>query len=98
MVSIHTPTQGVTSVSSWDLYIPVSFNPHTHAGCDLRNKDLHPYVVVSIHTPTQGVTKCFNIYRFRIDGAIQTPTQGVTLNYFVSQEKMKFQSTHPRRV
>ena len=35
IVSIHTPTQGVTShlssVSSMEC-----FNPHTHAGCDLK--------------------------------------------------------------
>ena len=38
------------------------FNPHTHAGCDLKNK-LFPMPTnqVSIHTPTQGVTIFANI-------------------------------------
>ena len=56
VVSIHTPTQGVTT-RIWFFCCSVSFNPHTHAGCDLI-----PVVLilslkqVSIHTPTQGVT------------------------------------------
>ena len=33
-VSIHTPTQGVTRPTRLVLILIVSFNPHTHAGCD----------------------------------------------------------------
>ena len=77
-VSIHTPTQGVTfSIRNktvllqfqsthprrvWQFACNVytqyaSFNPHTHAGCDLYKYDgIIPTKQVSIHTPTQGVT------------------------------------------
>ena len=33
-VSIHTPTQGVTTVLLCLLFSIPGFNPHTHAGCD----------------------------------------------------------------
>ena len=36
-VSIHTPTQGVTQAEVWKVWHR-SFNPHTHAGCDLTKK------------------------------------------------------------
>ena len=57
VVSIHTPTKGVT------LHIPQSilqegcFNPHTHEGCDLTQNNLKLFDYVSIHTPTKGVTR-----------------------------------------
>ena len=34
----------------------LSFNPHTHAGCDISKYMLSRIWIVSIHTPTQGVT------------------------------------------
>ena len=34
LVSIHTPTQGVTKFTLLSLCGYDSFNPHTHAGCD----------------------------------------------------------------
>ena len=34
MVSIHTPTQGVTSLQRDNQKDCSGFNPHTHAGCD----------------------------------------------------------------
>ena len=56
MVSIHTPTQGVTMQRNWSFYLQLGFNPHTHAGCDTPGV-INQYVPgVSIHTPTQGVT------------------------------------------
>ena len=36
-----------------------SFNPHTHAGCDLYAPFGSPSKDVSIHTPTQGVTNSY---------------------------------------
>ena len=37
-------------------YGNLSFNPHTHAGCDINSCNWIPSALVSIHTPTQGVT------------------------------------------
>ena len=98
IVSIHTPTQGVTSpcwipgrpirfqsthprrvwlIISYKHAQSVSFNPHTHAGCDRSGRfTLCCSMDVSIHTPTQGVTD-------------------VGMCPICSK---KFQSTHPRRV
>ena len=58
-VSIHTPTQGVTSLRNIQPLLYGCFNPHTHAGCDddAASGKGDEYVV-SIHTPTQGVTIC----------------------------------------
>ena len=55
-VSIHTPTQGVTLILYLYLKLLLSFNPHTHAGCDFFEKGCDFVEGVSIHTPTQGVT------------------------------------------
>ena len=57
LISIHTPTQGVTirfiSARYWFLY----FNPHSHAGSDVyRRRSRRRAATISIHTPTQGVT------------------------------------------
>ena len=78
-VSIYTPTQGVTiDINAtihggefqsthprrvWhypptELTIITSFNPHTHAGCDIASTPNEKKEEVSIHTPTQGVTRC----------------------------------------
>ena len=54
------------------------FNPHTHAGCDLKNCQIWPKVSVSIHTPTQGVTQTQTSHINFIPVSIHTPTQGVT--------------------
>ena len=56
VVSIHTPTQGVTLWLSLVIYCFSRFNPHTHAGCDIRATEYLQRWKVSIHTPTQGVT------------------------------------------
>ena len=74
-VSIHTPTQGVTFRQGYNILLQ-SFNPHTHAGCDIEPKGIMFFWDVSIHTPTQGVT---------------------VVEWFTGVFDM-FQSTHPRRV
>ena len=56
LVSIHTPTQGVTRRFEWEVCGTGCFNPHTHAGCDHLISDKILAIRVSIHTPTQGVT------------------------------------------
>ena len=99
----------------------MSFNPHTHAGCDKDSTyNFEQAFDVSIHTPTQGVTK-LDISNVPTENvSIHTPTQGVTVGtleqckeWIVSIHtptqgvtkaqcrltvKLRFQSTHPRRV
>ena len=36
IVSIHTPTKGVTNKTAIAIRDNLSFNPHTHEGCDKR--------------------------------------------------------------
>ena len=57
----------------------MSFNPHTHAGCDKDSTyNFEQAFDVSIHTPTQGVTK-LDISNVPTENvSIHTPTQGVT--------------------
>ena len=57
LVSIHTPTQGVTAFAHSVLKYRSGFNPHTHAGCDCDIALIMLPNNVSIHTPTQGVTR-----------------------------------------
>ena len=98
LVSIHTPTQGVTK---WvHLWLPVSncFNPHTHAGCDIPLMSCKVLHSVSIHTPTQGVTQSTVMDGMTDEVSIHTPTQGVTTTKNTSGRTFGFQSTHPRRV
>ena len=47
-VSIHTPTKGVTFLTPGNKGYKISFNPHTHEGCDL------------VLSQTQGNKKSFN--------------------------------------
>ena len=78
----------------------MSFNPHTHAGCDKDSTyNFEQAFDVSIHTPTQGVTK-LDISNVPTENvSIHTPTQGVTLLDFLKKAVTTwFQSTHPRRV
>ena len=77
LVSIHTPTQGVTSLQYHKTSLN-SFNPHTHAGCD-------QLIIVSIvhllrfnphtHAGCDTVIRNSTLYLFV---SIHTPTQGVT--------------------
>ena len=99
----------------------VSFNPHTHAGCDRSGRfTLCCSMDVSIHTPTQGVTPRGMDWLDWEMVSIHTPTQGVTIvcsiygrSYGFNPHthagcdfkalcrmtvKLRFQSTHPRRV
>ena len=57
LISIHTPTQGVTFSLIFFFFQRVYFNPHSHAGSDYPNELLTDKAnFISIHTPTQGVT------------------------------------------
>ena len=98
IVSIHTPTQGVTPFIFAQVSDQECFNPHTHAGCDTPPASAKADSNVSIHTPTQGVTevKCFTSESKIV--SIHTPTQGVTQYSGSDFPYIRFQSTHPRRV
>ena len=98
-VSIHTPTKGVTQYLIPCTYRAISFNPHTHEGCDApSNIAAWETPFVSIHTPTKGVTSCSDPSDGRCTVSIHTPTKGVTPLRLNSSASSRFQSTHPRRV
>ena len=78
IVSIHTPTQGVTFLYICNVF-RICFNPHTHAGCDDVTVYFSVSAKVSIHTPTQGVTQSITSTKLIKIVSIHTPTQGVTL-------------------
>ena len=97
IVSIHTPTQGVTTSIMYPAQASQFQSTHprrvwpfcTFAMCS---------EYVSIHTPTQGVTSYLPIYEINGIVSIHTPTQGVTICTNVTTLYNWFQSTHPRRV
>ena len=78
VVSIHTPTQGVTCFCHQTKATSACFNPHTHAGCDCSVIIKQQVIIVSIHTPTQGVTIGNTCPTGCGQVSIHTPTQGVT--------------------
>ena len=67
----------------------MSFNPHTHAGCDIGGWSSVININVSIHTPTQGVTCDLSALSIRATVSIHTPTQGVTINVLKNMEYSK---------
>ena len=56
----------------------VCFNPHPHAGGDLRKAQALQAWKVSIHTPTRGVTSVHVNKDSFGEVSIHTPTRGVT--------------------
>ena len=57
LVSIHTPTWGVTGVCIGVGGVSGCFNPHSHMGSDVCKVLAFAILSeVSIHTPTWGVT------------------------------------------
>ena len=78
LVSIHTPTKGVTAGGKVMMRRDAGFNPHTHEGCDQKVWwEIFQYDV-SIHTPTKGVTLYQTEIRLQFQVSIHTPTKGVT--------------------
>ena len=80
------------------LILIVSFNPHTHAGCDLWTYYyLWLWCCFNPHTHAG----CDKTNQTSIDinrVSIHTPTQGVTMFIIKTGIEYEFQSTHPRRV
>ena len=96
-VSIHTPTQGVTSLKIW-MEKSESFNPHTHAGCDLmvwqknpvmQFQSTHPRRVWLVILTRYKCSCCFNPH---------THAGCDCLIKLYPATACRFQSTHPRRV
>ena len=61
----------------------LSFNPHTHEGCDVLVLQIPHTLIVSIHTPTKGVTLGAQHNKRHDMVSIHTPTKGVTVGYYV---------------
>ena len=98
IVSIHTPTQGVTQ--TYNPRVPGIGFQSTHprrvwlnwnsTSKPIRGFNPHTHAGCDISEPKRG--KC----QLRV--SIHTPTQGVTQISKVLDKDYKFQSTHPRRV
>ena len=83
IVSIHTPTQGVTFLYICNVF-RICFNPHTHAGCDNplpRLTRVHNRFNPHTHA---GCDYCKDNKCKIISVSIHTPTQGVTPDSIVS--------------
>ena len=98
VVSIHTPTKGVTpngcgvTFAIWvSIHTPTKGVTGVFSFCLIIK-------VVSIHTPTKGVTMHRHLIVPTIQVSIHTPTKGVTIVSVCSRLSVVFQSTHPRRV
>ena len=79
IVSIHTPTQGVTFLYICNVF-RICFNPHTHAGCDNplpRLTRVHNRFNPHTHA---GCDYCKDNKCKIISVSIHTPTQGVTFS------------------
>ena len=83
IISIHTPTRGVTLPPRQIPGANIHFNPHSHKGSDDGFiSHVHSYVI-SIHTPTRGVTRFYGLkVPFTEKISIHTPTRGVTEKSF----------------
>ena len=78
--------------------IVMSFNPHTHAGCDCHYRLLYtdkicfnPHTHAGCDEEVKNANKVDRV-------SIHTPTQGVTIPPSPYCREILFQSTHPRRV
>ncbi len=77
-ISIHTPTQGVTSRSSTKSLDIFNFNPHSHAGSDLHTgQALFPHTHFNPHSHA-GSDQADSMVLANGEISIHTPTQGVT--------------------
>ena len=77
-VSIHTPTKGVTLGADAQLQMMISFNPHTHEGCDLT---MYPSetIQLSFNPHTHEGCDFVRKQKFNYNAvSIHTPTKGVT--------------------
>ena len=98
VVSIHTPTWGVTLLFAVVRLFSGGFNPHTYMRCDQAELNVKAANYVSIHTPTWGVTQLFRRNEPFKKVSIHTPTWGVTYEWCTGWYCCWFQSTHLHEV
>ena len=99
IISIHTPTKGVTLVYTMiGVYPEISIHTPTKGVTTIKCY-FKPTWRISIHTPTKGVTLHWIINCLeQMQISIHTPTKGVTVIIsFWSNTIIEFQSTLPRR-
>ena len=97
MISIHTPTQGVTVYDFWQLLQYDNFNPHSHAGSDLSWQGITDLIGNFNPHSHAGSDLKWKTIRPEYAISIHTPTQGVTRFKFTPTGGGWFQSTLPRR-
>ena len=98
-VSIHTPIQGVTLIASSSICSMLSFNPHTHTGCDAR-LSAFPFLRVCFnpHTHTGCDPFLLSWYVARKSFNPHTHTGCDARLPTRIGNTIPFQSTHPYRV
>ncbi len=56
LISIHAPTRGATDAGKLPGRRDVDFNPRSHKGSDLMERNYNATLGISIHAPTRGAT------------------------------------------
>ena len=98
IVSIHTPTQGVT-IGGLDQQIKSKVSIHTPTQGVTRIIWISIYLICfNPHTHAGCDRRTCNIGNSKAAVSIHTPTQGVTIVEWFTGVFDMFQSTHPRRV
>ena len=80
LISIHTPTRGVTPHSmSYPAMVPIDFNPHSHKGSDrgtvrgcYPKNNFNPHSHKGSDQPSSSIQQALSI-------SIHTPARGVTI-------------------
>ena len=89
LVSIHTPTKGVTRYEESAIISQQSFNPHTHEGCDAHARRNNRGGGFQSTHPRRVWRVCTNHKVLRIAVSIHTPTKGVTTTSKVTDGNMQ---------
>ena len=99
LVSIHTPTKGVTLLGTYASTLYISFNPHTHEGCDLNCHNLKATHEVFQSTHPRRVWPISSVITYpRMKFQSTHPRRVWQFATWYGTINNMFQSTHPRRV
>ena len=94
-----THPRGVRHEKTLQSFLPFSFNPRTHVGCDESKLVNNAKTKVSIHAPTWGATYWYRSYNtYFLCFNPRTHVGCDTSFYKVPLRTLWFQSTHPRGV